>query len=140
MFALLLALASAIADDSNITWVPKKISGLDYPILAAQARIEGQVIIDLTLSRDGTVEHSVVLSGTPVLAEAAKTNIELWRFRTVCTKGVPGGHVIVTYTFTLQGSADTRARARFFYEDPFNVIVIGEALNVMPQRQRHKIK
>ncbi len=62
-------------------WVPAKIMGMEYPLLAAQARLEGKVELLVSLDDQGLVRGVSTLSGSSVLAKAAKTNVMLWRMR-----------------------------------------------------------
>jgi TonB family protein len=48
-----------------------KLSDPMYPPLARQARIAGDVDLMLTIRRDGSVESAVVVSGHPMLKQAA---------------------------------------------------------------------
>ena len=42
-----------------------------YPPLAAKAHVWGDVVLDVTLKEDGTVEQTSVIDGDPLLVEAA---------------------------------------------------------------------
>jgi TonB family protein len=51
-----------------------------YPPLAWQTRISGSVQLHVIVDRTGTVLEPTVLSGHSLLAAAAKSNIEKWKF------------------------------------------------------------
>jgi periplasmic protein TonB len=53
----------------------------DYPPLARQARIQGQVVLQAVISREGTIENLQVVSGHPMLAPAAIQAVKQWRYR-----------------------------------------------------------
>lgn len=53
----------------------------DYPPLARQARVRGSVILRAIISREGTIEHLQVISGSPLLVEAALRVVRQWRYR-----------------------------------------------------------
>ena len=54
-----------------------KLSDPTYPRLAQQARITGDVDLMLTIQRDGSVESAVVVSGHPMLQQAALNDLSL---------------------------------------------------------------
>jgi periplasmic protein TonB len=51
-----------------------------YPAIARQARIQGTVIVEATISKEGVVKHARVVSGPPMLAGAALSAIEQARY------------------------------------------------------------
>jgi periplasmic protein TonB len=61
----------------------------DYPALARQARVEGQVVLRAMISREGTIEHLQVLSGHPMLVRAAVDAVRRWRYRPYVLNGDP---------------------------------------------------
>ena len=60
-----------------------KLSGRNpqYPPIAKAARIQGTVILDVTISRTGMVEDVHALSGPPMLQQAATDAVRTWRYR-----------------------------------------------------------
>jgi periplasmic protein TonB len=52
-----------------------------YPPLARSARIQGQVVLAAIISKAGTIEHLQVLSGHPMLVNAALEAVSQWRYR-----------------------------------------------------------
>ena len=74
-----------------------------YPPLAIVARVEGVVIVEATISRDGGVEDARVLRSVPLLDAAAVDAVRQWRFTPTLLNGVPV-RVIMTVTvhFTLK--------------------------------------
>ena len=63
----------------------------DYPPLARQARVQGLVVLRAMISRDGAIEDLQVLSGHPMLAQAAVEAVRQWRYRPYVLNGEPGG-------------------------------------------------
>src|SRR5712692_11252304 len=57
-----------------------KLSDPTYPRLAQQARITGDVDLMLTIQRDGSVESAVVVSGHPMLQQAALESAQRSQF------------------------------------------------------------
>ncbi|GAC1678672.1 MAG: hypothetical protein PVS2B2_15950 [Candidatus Acidiferrum sp.] len=53
---------------------------IHYPPLARQARIEGQVKLRLSVGEAGNVRNVEILSGHPLLVDAAKANMLAWKF------------------------------------------------------------
>jgi TonB family protein len=60
-----------------------------YPPLAMQARIGGMVKMNATIGRDGTVQDVTVVSGQPVLAQAAKDAVRQWIYQPTLLNGQP---------------------------------------------------
>jgi protein TonB len=53
----------------------------DYPALARQVQVQGQVVLRAMISREGTIENLQVLSGHPMLVRAAVDAVRQWRYR-----------------------------------------------------------
>jgi TonB family protein len=60
-----------------------------YPPTAKQAGIEGMVTLDVLVGKDGTVREIEVISGEPLLADAAKEAVSNWLFRPTLLNGEP---------------------------------------------------
>jgi TonB family protein len=60
-----------------------------YPKTALAARLEGEVLIEATINRDGNVTNAKVLSGTQVLAQAALDAVRQWRYKPYYLDGTP---------------------------------------------------
>ena len=60
-----------------------------YPPLARQARVSGSVKMEAILARDGTVQSLRLLSGPPLLTQAAMTAVSQWRYRPTLLNGEP---------------------------------------------------
>jgi len=52
-----------------------------YPPLAMQARIQGTVLLQAVVAKDGTVQDLRVVSGHPLLVKAALDAVKLWRYK-----------------------------------------------------------
>ena len=52
-----------------------------YPPLARAARIQGQVLLQAMISKQGTIENLRVLAGHPMLVPAAIEAVRQWRYR-----------------------------------------------------------
>jgi TonB family protein len=53
----------------------------DYPMLARQMKVQGAVVLQALISREGTIQELQVLSGPTILAAAAREAVRQWRFR-----------------------------------------------------------
>jgi len=75
-----------------------------YPPLARQARIQGTVKLEGVIGKDGTVQELKVVSGHPLLIQAALDAVRNWRYRPTMLNGQPV-EVITTIdvNFTLGG-------------------------------------
>jgi periplasmic protein TonB len=51
-----------------------------YPALARSARIQGTVVLQAIISKQGTIENLTVLTGHPMLAPAAIEAVRQWRY------------------------------------------------------------
>jgi protein TonB len=60
-----------------------------YPRLASQARVSGTVVLEATLTAEGTVEEIRVISGHPLLIEAAIACVKQWQYEPTLLNGVP---------------------------------------------------
>ena len=52
-----------------------------YPLLARQMKVQGSVILQAMIGRDGLIEDLHVVSGPPVLAGAAQEAVRQWHFK-----------------------------------------------------------
>jgi len=74
-----------------------------YPEDAKAARVEGVVIIDVTIARDGTVTEAGIRRSIPLLDQAALDAVRQWRFVPTLMNGAPIDVLMtVTINFTLQ--------------------------------------
>ena len=75
-----------------------------YPPLARQARVQGTVKLEAVISKDGTIEELKVVSGHPLLVQAALDAVRQWRYQPTELNGV-AVEVITTIdvNFTLGG-------------------------------------
>ena len=60
-----------------------------YPPLARQARIQGQVVLQADISKDGTIQNLRLISGHPMLAPSAIEAVKQWRFKPGLKNGKP---------------------------------------------------
>jgi protein TonB len=73
-----------------------------YPPLARQARIQGNVVLHAIISKDGRVEQLSVLSGHPLLIQAALDAVRQWRYHPTLLNNQPVEvDTTITVTFTM---------------------------------------
>ena len=60
-----------------------------YPQLARSVRVQGVVILEAIIDREGRVENLKVLSGHPLLVPAAFEAVQQWRYRPTLLNGQP---------------------------------------------------
>lgn len=53
----------------------------DYPMLARQMKVQGSVILQALIGRDGLIQDLHVLSGPPILSAAAQEAVRQWHFK-----------------------------------------------------------
>jgi len=77
------------------------VSSVDptYPPLAKAARIEGNVLLQVVISKEGAVTDIKVVSGHPLLNDAAMDAVRQWRYKPVLLNGQP---ISVITTVTLK--------------------------------------
>jgi TonB family protein len=73
-----------------------------YPPLARAANIQGAVVLEVNISRDGKVENANVVTGHPLLVQAAVNAVRQWEYMPIMLNGVPADVVTtVTLNFTI---------------------------------------
>jgi protein TonB len=84
---------------------PKRLAGESpvYPDIAKQARVQGIVILEATISPQGRVVEVKVLRGIPLLDQAAIDAVQTWVYTPTLLNGVPVPVIMtVTVNFKLQ--------------------------------------
>ena len=66
------------ADASDIVARPVKPN---YPLLARQMKVQGSVILQALIGRDGIIQNLRVVSGPRILASAAQDAVRQWHFK-----------------------------------------------------------
>jgi TonB family protein len=52
----------------------------DYPPLARQARVQGQVVADVSVNQQGSVENIKIVTGHPLLIQAVINAVRQWTY------------------------------------------------------------
>jgi len=71
--------------EANLVSGPKP----SYPMLASLTHMQGNVVMQAVISKDGTVEHLQVIKGHRLLRGAAKNAVRSWLYRPYKVDGVP---------------------------------------------------
>jgi protein TonB len=71
----------------------------DYPEVAKQIRISGQVALEAIIDEDGAVASVRTLNGNPILAKAATDALKRWKFKPFKEEGKA---IKVSSDFTLE--------------------------------------
>jgi len=84
---------------------PKKVRDVRpiYPKIAQAAKVQGLVIIEATISKEGDVKDAKVLRSQPMLDQAALDAVLQWKYTPPLLNNVPVDVIMtVTVNFTLQ--------------------------------------
>jgi protein TonB len=60
-----------------------------YPPIAKTARVQGNVVLQAEISKEGTIQNLRVLSGPPLLIQSALDAVKQWRYRPYVLNGEP---------------------------------------------------
>ena len=75
-----------------------------YPPLARQARIQGAVVLQAVIGKDGAIQNLHVISGHPMLTTSALDAVKQWRYKPYFLNGEPVEvDTQITVNFTLSG-------------------------------------
>jgi TonB family protein len=69
-----------VSEETSKTMLVTKVMPV-YPVLARQGRIQGMVVLDADVSKDGVVTNLKVVSGHPLLAASAVDAVKQYRYR-----------------------------------------------------------
>jgi TonB family protein len=85
--------------------VPKLISQVlpAYPPAALKDHILGDVVMDVALKEDGTVDQVSVISGNAIFLEPSTAAVKQWRYRPLLVKGQPVLKFVVVISFGKRG-------------------------------------
>jgi periplasmic protein TonB len=60
-----------------------------YPAIAKAAHIQGAVVLQATISKSGSIQNLRVISGPPMLQQAAMDAVRSWRYKPYLLNGEP---------------------------------------------------
>jgi TonB family protein len=76
-----------------------------YPPLARQAHVQGMVVLDADISKDGAIESLRVISGHPMLVPAAIDAVKQWRYKPYLVNASPvpvNSKIMVSFVLSLK--------------------------------------
>ncbi|HYL13167.1 MAG TPA: TonB family protein [Terriglobales bacterium] len=74
----------------------------EYPPIAKQARIQGPVVLKAIIGKDGKIQNLEVVSGHPMLSQAALQAVKQWRYKPYYLNGQPTEvETTITVNFSL---------------------------------------
>lgn len=77
-----------------------------YPVIARQARVAGVVVVDAILDEQGNVMEMKIVSGPPLLYQAAMDALKQWKYEPTYLNETPiSVQMIVNVTFQLSGAS-----------------------------------
>lgn len=80
----------------------KKVEPI-YPEAAKRARVQGPVVLEVTVSEQGRVEQVKVVQGDPLLSDAAIQAVKQWVYSPILINGKPTAVIApITLNFTLK--------------------------------------
>jgi len=60
-----------------------------YPPLAKAARVQGTVKFEAVIGKDGSIQNLHMISGPPLLVQAAMQAVQQWKYRPTLLNGEP---------------------------------------------------
>jgi periplasmic protein TonB len=73
-----------------------------YPAIAKAAHVQGAVILHAIITKDGTIDKLTVVSGNPMLLNAATDAVKRWKYKPYLLNGDPtevDTTITVNFTF-----------------------------------------
>jgi len=93
-----LRVGGAVKTPERLTYVVP-----DYPNIAKQAKIQGTVILEVLIAKDGSVSATKVLKPMPLLDQAAVDAVKQWKYAPSFLDGEPIEVImVVTVGFSLK--------------------------------------
>lgn len=93
---------SAAERDSHSLQTEVRPADPIYPVLAQQMKVQGSVVLQARIGKDGSVQSLQVVSGPEILANAALEAVRQWRFKPAYEAGraIPA-EARITVNFTI---------------------------------------
>jgi hypothetical protein len=114
-------------EPSQQRWIPKRIVGMDYPLIARSARIEGKVEIACVLNPDGTVASTKPIGNPhPILLKAVQENASKWVFMKESNADRSPGTATLIYLFQMGGKSAHSPNRQFEFEYPSSIFLTSE--------------
>jgi periplasmic protein TonB len=73
-----------------------------YPLLAKQMKVQGAVVLEVLISKTGSIQDIQVISGPAILSAAAREAVKQWHFKPYYQAGLPvETEARITVNFTI---------------------------------------
>lgn len=77
----------------------------NYPLLAKQMKVQGSVVLQALIGKDGHIQDLQLISGPAILASAAQEAVKQWRFKPYYQAGEPvETEARITVNFTISAN------------------------------------
>ena len=74
----------------------------DYPLLARQMKVQGAVVLQALIGKEGTIQDLQIVSGPAILSSAARAAVSQWKFKPYYQQGQPvETQARITVNFTI---------------------------------------
>jgi len=93
---------------------------MKYPPLARAARIQGIVVVRVSLDDAGSVKDAEAVSGAELLVRECLTNAKKWKFRPT-----PQKTAVIIYQFKMPGGECKSVSGLFMFRGPNFATIIG---------------
>jgi TonB family protein len=103
----------------------------DYPEVPRQARVQGEIKVDVEIDREGYVISAKSRGGEKLLAREAERNVRTWRFG--CLEKLSNTTIkhTVTYEFRLEGEpVPYQPRPRVSFYLPTSVRIVTQPMKI----------
>lgn len=115
-----------------------------YPMMARLARLQGTVVVRLTIAPDGSVSEATtetkdpLLIAHPILQSEIKQVVQTWTFECLsCTPGSKFKHTI-SFSYRLEGAASDHSDMKVSLDLPDKVTVVARPPVVDVERGKPK--
>jgi protein TonB len=98
----LAAETTRVSQPTAMNHVVTKVSP-QYPAVARQLRLAGDVEVDLVIGEDGSVEDAKVIKGNAVFTATTVDAVKKWKFRPIEVDG-KAARVLTTLTFSFKST------------------------------------
>ncbi|SRR5712692_5386760 len=113
----------------------QRLVSMEYPDLAIQARMQGEIVVECAVDTEGRVttarvvraDQAMTNQDRSLLGTAAMENVKQWRFQ----KGSDPTTVQVVYRFSLEDQPTRRRTTRFVFEFPNTVYVSSQYMSLV---------
>ncbi len=122
---LLIALLFLTVSPQAQPRLPIHVESLNYPPLARQAQLQGDVVLLAHIGTDGSISIPILKSGHPLLLRVAADNLKKWKFQSGEEREME-----ITYHFKLAEPPSDSLQTECAFDLPDSVIVFSHTAPV----------